>query len=292
MRRSTSARARKQPGNTSEIVIGLNNTQEPGLPYPSRSDTSLAFLAGRAVKLVANCLRPAFYLHYWLFPRQRFRLSSSTKKEQERSAPRARTKIFNTKIPKIIWQTNYTSRVTLPIKAAWLWNRLLSRDYEYQFHTTEMRAEFVEQHFPGEVSSLYNRLTIGASQADFWRLLVLYTYGGVYMDIDAHLVWPLNRIIQSQTPELFLRYKDGTATNYFIASFPENPNIKALINEVLSRIEHNQSNNVHEVSGPTVFIDVLRDMEHCWRLSQHTCLQGNFSRAPRKIARPFDNGRI
>ena len=108
-----------------------------------------------------------------------------------------------------------------------------------------MRKDFVEHHFPGETSRLYNRLTIGAAQADLWRLLVLYKYGGVYMDIDAHLVWPLNRIIPAGSSALFLRYKDGAATNYFIASRPENPTIQAVISEVLDRIKHNKSNDVY-----------------------------------------------
>lgn len=97
------------------------------------------------------------------------------------------------------------------------------------------------------------------------------------MDIDAHLVWPLQRIIPAETPELFLRYKDSVATNYFIASRPENPTIKAIIDEVLDRIEHSQSTNIYEITGPAVFQDVLSKRKHGWRFSQHTCLQGNFS---------------
>jgi mannosyltransferase OCH1-like enzyme len=259
------------------LAIESDPTQEIGLSRPSKSAALPAFLSGRAIKFFANSLRPAFYLHFWLFPKQRFSLSSPLQMEPREDASFIDAKAPGNKIPKILWQTNYTNQVTLPVKATWLCNRLLSKDFEYLFHTTEMREAFVESHFPGEVSSLYKRLTIGASQADLWRLLALYKYGGVYLDIDAHLVWPLNRIISGEKPEVFLRYKNGSATNYFIASFPGNPTIKALIDEVLYRIEHNQSNNVHEISGPTVFEDVLRNRAHDWRFSQHTCLQGNFS---------------
>ena len=180
-------------------------------------------------------------------------------------------------VSKIIWQTNYTNKVSLPIKAAWCWNRLLSRSYQYFFHSTEDRLAFVEQNFPGKPTELYNRLTIGAAQADLWRLMVLYKHGGVYMDIDSHLVWPLNRFIEDGTSEIFLRYKSKDATNYFIASAPSNPNIKALLVEVLYRIENSQSNNVYEITGPSVFQDILANKSHTWRLAQHTCLQGNFS---------------
>jgi mannosyltransferase OCH1-like enzyme len=107
--------------------------------------------------------------------------------------------------------------------------------------------------------------------------MVLYKHGGVYMDIDSHFVWPLDRFIEAGTFEIFLRYKSKDATNYFIASAPANPNIKALLDEVLYRIETSQSNNVYEITGPSVFQDILANKSHTWRLAQHTCLQGNFS---------------
>jgi len=107
--------------------------------------------------------------------------------------------------------------------------------------------------------------------------MVLYKHGGVYMDIDSHLVWPLDRFIEAGTLEMFLRYKSKDATNYFIASAPANPNIKSLLDEVLYRIETSKSNNVYDITGPSVFQDILAERSHNWRLSQHTCLQGNFS---------------
>ena len=107
--------------------------------------------------------------------------------------------------------------------------------------------------------------------------MVLYKHGGVYMDIDSHFVWPLDRFIEAGTSEIFLRYKSKDATNYFIASAPANPNIKALLDEVLYRIENSQSNNVYDITGPSVFQDILANKSHTWRLAQHTCLQGNFS---------------
>jgi len=241
----------------------------------SKRDAILAYLGGRGIKFLANGLRPIFYFHYWLLPSQRFQLRSSPKKTINKAS--SRLNVHQKAIPKIVWQTNYTDKVTLPIKACWLCNQLLSRGYDYRFHTTEMRKDFVEQYFPGETSQLYNRLTIGAAQADLWRLLALYKHGGVYMDIDAHLTWPLSRIITTDLKELFLRYKDGTATNYFIASRPENPTIMLIITEVLNRIKQNDSDDVYTISGPAVFEFVLATLGHTWRLSKQTCLQGNFS---------------
>ena len=267
--------AREAAGDSGKILAKEDLCLLNIVPGQSKRDAIAAYLGGRGIKFLANGLRPIFYLHYWLFPNQRFLLRSSVNKPigsaSNNSKPHSKA------IPKIVWQTNYTNKVTLPIKASWLCNRLLSPGYDYKFHTTEMRKDFVEHHFPGETSRLYNRLTIGAAQADLWRLLVLYKYGGIYMDIDAHLVWPLNRIIPAESSALFLRYKDGAATNYFIASEPEHPIIQAIISEVLDRIKHNKSNDVYTISGPAVFEYVLENIAHSWRFAKHTCLQGNFS---------------
>lgn len=247
------------------------------LPNQSKRDAFLAYLAGRVIKLAANGLRPLFYIHYWLFPRQRFLLRSAPANPAPTQAATQSKQPRNIKIPKILWQTNYTNRVGLPVKITQIWNRLNAFDYSYCVHTDQDQLTFIEEHFPGKIHSLYKSLSIGAAKADLWRLLVLYKYGGVYIDMDAHLVWPLGRIIEPGVPEVFLRYKNKESTNYFIASSPGNPNIKAIIDEVLTRIEHSESNNVYDITGPGVFEDVLANRDHHWRLAQHTCLQGNFS---------------
>jgi mannosyltransferase OCH1-like enzyme len=244
----------------------------------SRHDTICAFLWGRALKFIANSLRPLFYVHYWLFPGQRFYIKNSSKGAGTRSSLRSqRISSSQRLIPRIVWQTNYTRSVSLPVKIALLCNSLHSIDYEYRLHTDNDQLKMVEQFFPGEICSLYKRLTIGAAKADLWRLLVLYQFGGVYIDMDAHLIWPLDRILKTTTPELFLRYKNHEATNYFIASRPQNPNIKQIIDEVARRIKTSASNNVYEITGPAVLEDVLKDLDHHWRLAQFTCLQGNFT---------------
>ena len=42
---------------------------------------------------------------------------------------------------------------------------------------------------------------------DVWRLAVLHKEGGVYMDIDATLVWPLKRLLSNVESCLFIKIK-------------------------------------------------------------------------------------
>ncbi len=142
---------------------------------------------------------------------------------------------------------------------------------------TSERERFIRESYPARVFEAYSQIQIGAAQADFWRVLVLQKYGGVYMDIDAHLVWPLEKILNPEQEELFLQIKTGEISNYFIASKPNNPNLAALIEQVCVNIETNASPNVYDLTGPGVFNKVLAGKGVPTRYYLFTCNQGNFT---------------
>ena len=176
-----------------------------------------------------------------------------------------------------IWQTNFTGKVTLPVYLNYLFNRLMSPSFDYRFMVTADRERFVRENYPGRIFDAYSRIQIGAAQADFWRVLVLQKYGGVYMDIDAHLVWPLEKILKPDQEELFLQIKTGEISNYFIASKPNNPNLAAIIDQIVENIENESSENVYDLTGPGVFNKVLGDRNVPNRYYLYTCNQGNFT---------------
>ncbi|MDQ7005532.1 MAG: glycosyltransferase [Ghiorsea sp.] len=87
------------------------------------------------------------------------------------------------------------------------------------------------------MSPAYKQLTNGAAQADLWRMFVLWKEGGVYMDIDAHLVWPLAWLIKPEDDELFLINKQHY-TNYLIAAAPNHPILKETIDIIVDNIQN------------------------------------------------------
>ena len=123
--------AREAAGDSGKIFAKEDLYLLNIVPGQSKHDAIAAYLGGRGIKFLANGLRPIFYLHYWLFPNQRFLLRSSVNKPIDSASSNA--KALSKAIPKIVWQTNYTNKVTLPIKASWLCNRLLSSGYDYKF---------------------------------------------------------------------------------------------------------------------------------------------------------------
>jgi len=221
------------------------------------------------IKLTANLLKMLSYGFHGLLPHKRFLIPAAA----PAVLPVSKVSI----IPKTIWQTNFTNRVTLPVYLNYLFNRLMAPTFEHRFMVTEDRANFIRDHYPKEIYDAYSRIQIGAAQADFWRVLVLQKYGGVYMDIDAHLVWPLAKILPPEQEELFLQIKTGEMSNYFIASKPNNPNLADVIDQILHNIETGSSDNVYDLTGPGVFNKVLADQVVVKRYYKYTCNQGNFT---------------
>lgn len=202
----------------------------------------------RIIKLSANLTKMLSYPFHWVFANKRFTLPKQAAPLLNRTTP--------SHIPRIIWQTNFTNRVTLPVYLNYLFNRLMAPSFEYQFMITEARRDFIAEHYP-EILPHYERLQIGAAQADLWRLLVLHKFGGVYLDIDAHQIWPLERVLGPKREELYVTTRRGELSNYFIASKPGNPNLQRLIERVVVNIKENTLRNVFHITGPGVFIELL-----------------------------------
>ncbi len=226
-------------------------------------------IANRSIKILGNIAKALCYPFHFIFPNKRFTI------------PKQSDPIFPkddlSKIPKIIWQTNYTNEVSLPVYLNYLFNRLMSLDYEYRYVSTEDRLEFIKSHFSPEIINAFEQLTDGASQADFWRLSTLNYYGGVYLDIDAHFVWPLSGIIKPDMKEVFLVNKQHY-TNYFIASAKNNPILEKTIKLIVENIEKKQiDGGVYELTGPSVLNKAIGDSEVNSRFYRITCVQGSFT---------------
>lgn len=228
----------------------------------------LIILISRLIKFSANITKMLSYPFHWAFANKRFTLPKQAEPLLDRNNPSC--------IPRIIWQTNFTNRVTLPVYLNYLFNRLMAPSFEYRFMITEERCDFIAEHYP-EILPHYERLQIGAAQADLWRLLVLHKFGGVYLDIDAHQISPLGRVLGREHEELYVTTRRGVLSNYFIASKPGNPNLQRLIEQVVANIKENTLRNVFHITGPGVFIDLLDPSKVPTVSYRHAVHQGNFT---------------
>lgn len=227
------------------------------------------FLISRLIKVSANALKGGCYLLHLAFPNARFTIPSSSPALLKRNKAK--------RIPRILWQTNFTNRVTLPVYLNYLFNRLMSLNYAYRLMNDAECLEFVRTTYPGPILDAYKNLRIGAARADFWRMLVLMEHGGVYMDVDANLMWPLDAAIPDDNSELFVLDRSNKVTNFFLASEPGNPLVARTVDSILTNIGSDGETDVFNLTGPGAMRAVLTGARFSVDSYRYVCDQGNFT---------------
>jgi mannosyltransferase OCH1-like enzyme len=226
-------------------------------------------VVNRFCKFSGTLVKGISYIFHFIFPKMRFTIPELSKAKINSNK--------QTVIPKIVWQTNYTNKVSLPVYINYLFNRLMSLDWEYRYVSTEARLEFIKQNASENFIKSFEQLTDGASQADFWRIFVLNHIGGVYMDIDAHAVWPLSKIVRPEYKELILMTKHRYS-NYFMASSPNNKHLEKTLELIVENIENKKiDRGVYGLTGPTVLNRAIGEQEVNHRHNRITCIQGSFT---------------
>jgi len=226
-------------------------------------------IINRLIKLTGALVKLISYIFHYIFPNKRFIIPL-----QSDPFIKSNTQY---KIPKIIWQTNYSNKVSLPVYCNYLFNRIVSPDWEYRYMGHEDRDEFMKANAPAEVYESFKKLTDGAAQADLWRIFTLNFYGGVYMDFDAYAILPLSFMIKPDDTEVFLLNKQHY-TNYFIAAAKGNAVLEKTLNLIVSNIKQKKiDGGVYELTGPTVLNNAIGDTPVNYRYYKYTCNQGGFT---------------
>lgn len=230
----------------------------------------LLILNGLLLRLIGNLSKVFSFIFHILFPKKRFIIPEFSP---------AKFKLPKQKITPVIYQTNYSNRVTLPIYLNYLVNRLFSLNYDYRYISTEKRLEIITEFGADELVKAYCQLTDGASQADFWRVFMLNQFGGVYLDIDAQLVTNLSKIIKSEFSEVLITRREKY-TNFFMASEKNNPILQKQLEIIIDNIQNRRiSGGVFVMTGPDTLNKAIAELQvfPIMRRDKITCAQGTFT---------------
>ena len=173
-----------------------------------------------------------------------------------------RMKLEKQTIPKNIFQSWYTHKIMPYIKNSF--DKQYKIGYRHIIYTDNEMDLFVNKHFPGKISDCYNKLNIITSKVDLWRYLVLYKYGGIYLDMDSLINVPLDQIILPDDSAIISREFIGTSpklSKYFaqcvLIFSKRHPILKQTIDFVINNIENNHVIDIHKLTGPSVFTDAV-----------------------------------
>ena len=98
-------------------------------------------------------------------------------------------------IPKIIWQTHenkYEDLLPFQKNVTNTWKNL-NPGWEYNYVSAEERSKEVQE-YDDFLYECYKQCS-GINQAEIWRVVVLYKYGGFYADMDSVCTMPLDSVI-------------------------------------------------------------------------------------------------
>lgn len=113
-------------------------------------------------------------------------------------------------------------------------------EFTYVFSNDEQCRIFIKERFDADVLFAYDRLIPGAYKADLWRYCVLYTFGGIYMDIKFSCIPPF-KLMELTTQEHFIqdRKYGGNPGIYkgVLACYPKNPILHQCIRKIVDYVK-------------------------------------------------------
>lgn len=170
-------------------------------------------------------------------------------------------------IPKIIFQTCSFKINNIPdyIKVhAETWKEK-NPNWEYRYFDDNDCNNFILSNYP-EYYEIYNSIKLPFAKSDFWRYFALYHFGGVYADIDTACLKPLDEWLDIKkdfiTSDNFIPELGQNYEQWAFATSPKNKFIKAIIDEMLFRIEDSRSKGNYEINtyhtSPYMFTEALK----------------------------------
>ncbi len=138
----------------------------------------------------------------------------------------------------------------------------LNPEYTYNLYMDDDMDNFVNEHYKGEIADCYNKLNIIVAKVDFWRYLVLYKYGGIYLDMDSSIEKPLKSLIKEEDEAIITAEGNPNIYVQWALIFSKNhPILKRTIELIIKNIKNNSyPNNIHKMTGPTVYSRAINEV--------------------------------
>ncbi len=162
-------------------------------------------------------------------------------------------------IPRIIHQTFASENLHDSIKKNIEKIKLDNPRWEYRFYSDQDVVKFIKDQYGDYVFRYFNRINpiYGAARADLFRYLLMYKFGGVYLDIKSSLSEPLESVLLPSDRYLLSFWDNdsggsherwglhsevnhisrGEYQQWHIVAAPGHPFLRAVITNVLRNIE-------------------------------------------------------
>lgn len=165
----------------------------------------------------------------------------------------------NKMIPNVLYMT-CKDKKELPEYVVKNW-KLLNPDLKIKVYDDKGCIKFLAKKFSSDHAKIFKKLKHGPYKSDFWRLCVLYYYGGYYSDIDMYPLKSLKYIIpENVTFATCLSIGQLEIFQSFIASTKNNPILKKCIDTTLELYRQ----KISPSKGGLLFSDTT-DSKNYWK---------------------------
>jgi len=138
---------------------------------------------------------------------------------------------LNQNIPKVIYLTYKTKDIPESVIDKF---KKVYPDYEIKIYDNNDCIDFLNKEFGQEYVDIFNFIKDGPIKADFWRVCILYKYGGIYSDVDNVPNINVEEILEPNTTFLTCLSAFMQSINpLFIVSIPNHKALKMCIDKYL-----------------------------------------------------------
>jgi mannosyltransferase OCH1-like enzyme len=113
------------------------------------------------------------------------------------------------------------------------------KNYIIKLYDNNDCIKFLKEHYNDEYVDIFNFLKDGPIKADFWRLCILYKFGGFYFDIDCEHIKNITHIDDFKNNDISLvtiyTKKDNALNPAILISKKNNPIIKECIDVYINK---------------------------------------------------------
>ena len=161
------------------------------------------------------------------------------------------------RIPRVIYQTFPRKELPVHISSNIARLRDLNPNWEYRLFDDAGIIDFIRSNYPEPVLSAYLSINpkYGAARADLFRYLLIYRFGGVYLDVKSTVTRPLDEIVRDEDRFILSHWENrdgeqfagwglhrevkkraGEFQQWHVISSPHHPFLAAVIGRVLRNI--------------------------------------------------------
>jgi mannosyltransferase OCH1-like enzyme len=164
-------------------------------------------------------------------------------------------------IPRRIFQTWNTKVLPSKIQSSVDEMLRLNPTYTYRLFDDDEMKHYIAQNFDQETNLAYSMLNVGAAKADFWRYLVLFKEGGIYLDIDSVIYNSLDLLIANNDRAIISRENAPFVFLQWCLMFEaSHPILELTIRKSIHNIINKTTNDLMYLAGPKVFSHAINEL--------------------------------